>query len=150
MTMDPVQHRAKKPYRQLVAWHAAHAYALQMYAMTESFPTHERYALTSQLRRAAVSVPTNMVEGYAKHSPKELLRYLDIAAGSLTETEYLLELARDLGYFNQAEYDQIEETRSKAAFLLWKFTLSKQQPTTAPPANPNAPNAPYDPHAPPT
>ncbi len=116
--------------------------------MTESFPVHERYALTSQLRRAAVSVPTNIVEGYAKHSVKDLLRYLDIAGGSLTETEYLLELARDLGYFIQTEYDQIEEIRSKAAYLLYKFTLSRQQPPPAPPVNPHAPNAPYDPHAP--
>jgi four helix bundle protein len=71
---------------------------LQIYRLTKSFPPEERYGLTSQLRRAALSVPTNIAEGSKRHTNPEYARFLNIAEGSLAETEYLVMVSRDLGY----------------------------------------------------
>jgi len=70
--------------------------------LTKSFPSDERYGLTSQLRRAVLSVPTNIAEGSKRHTNPEYARFLNIAEGSLAETEYLLMVSRDLGYLSAA------------------------------------------------
>ena len=71
---------------------------LQVYRLTKSFPPEERYGLTSQIRRATLSVPTNIAEGSKRQANTEYARFLNIAEGSLAETEYLLMVSRDLGY----------------------------------------------------
>jgi len=71
---------------------------LSVYKISEKLPRHEIFGITAQLRRAALSVPTNIVEGYARKSNKELTRFIDIALGSLDETEYLIQLGIDLKY----------------------------------------------------
>ncbi len=75
---------------------------LHVYRLTKSFPPDERYGLTSQLRRAVLSVPTNIAEGSKRHTNPEYARFLNIAEGSLAETEYLLMVSRDLGYLSAA------------------------------------------------
>ena len=85
-------------FRQLKVWERSHALVLELYRATQDFPVVERYGLTSQLRRAALSVPTNIAEGARRANPREYANFLNIAQGSLSETEYLLLVSRDLGY----------------------------------------------------
>ena len=83
-------------YRKLGVWKRAYALALESYRLTARFPRSEMYGLTSQIRRAAVSVPTNIAEGCGRNGDRELAHFLRIALGSLTELECLYRLSRDL------------------------------------------------------
>lgn len=85
-------------FRQLPVWQKAHAFALALYRCTETFPKHEQYGLTSQLRRAAGSVSSNIVEGYRRRTKPDKLRFYNTAQGSADECLYHLILAHDLGY----------------------------------------------------
>jgi four helix bundle protein len=85
-------------YRQLSVWKLAHNFALRIYHATGSFPDHERYGLTAQLRRAAVSVVSNIAEGSGRQADRDHARFLKIARGSVCEVECQLLLSRDLGY----------------------------------------------------
>jgi four helix bundle protein len=85
-------------YRDLVAWKRAHKLALEIYRSTDSYPDRERYGLVAQLRRAAVSVVSNIAEGAGRKSDRELARFLRIARGSACEVECQLLLSRDLGF----------------------------------------------------
>lgn len=91
-----------KSFEDLVVWQKAHAWVLGVYRLSDSFPAKENYGLTSQLRRAAVSVPANIAEGFKKRGGRDKLRYFNIAQGSLEECRYYLILARDLGYGDMA------------------------------------------------
>jgi four helix bundle protein len=85
-------------FRDVVVWQKAHAFTLELYRATESFPKHELFALTSQLRRAAASIPSNFVEGFRKRTKPDKARFYNIAQGSADECLYQLILAHDLGY----------------------------------------------------
>ena len=85
-------------YKTLIVWQKANELALKIYKLTEDFSKKETFGITSQIRRAALSVPVNIVEGYGRRSKTELSRFIDISRGSLTETEYLLEFSNELGY----------------------------------------------------
>ena len=85
-------------FRDLKVWQRSHQLVLAVYRLTAQFPAHEQYGVTSQLRRAATSVPTNIAEGSKRRQPRDYARFLNIAEASLAETEYLLILSRDLGY----------------------------------------------------
>jgi four helix bundle protein len=85
-------------FTDLIVWQRSHALVLQVYRLTTSFPSDEKFGLTSQLRRAVLSVPTNIAEGSKRQTNPEYARFLNIAEGSLAETEYLLMVSRDLGY----------------------------------------------------
>ena len=87
-----------KVFTDLVVWQKAHAFVLAAYRVTESFPRSELYGLTSQFRRAAVSIAANIAEGFKKRSPSDKARFLNIAQGSLEECQYYLILAKDLGF----------------------------------------------------
>ena len=89
-------------YRQFDIWQLAHQLALEAYHSSGEFPSGERYGLTSQLRRAAVSVPANIAEGSGRPSDADFARFLGIALGSLSEFDYHLILARDLGYVDES------------------------------------------------
>jgi four helix bundle protein len=82
-----------RDYRKIKAWIAADDLVVAVYALSRTHPADEKYGITAQLRRAAVSVPTNIAEGSARDSVREWLHFLHIARGSLTETQYLLHLA---------------------------------------------------------
>ena len=92
-----------KSFEDLVVWQRAHAWVLLVYRLSDSFPAKENYALTSQLRRAAMSVPANIAEGFKKRDVRDKARFFNIAQGSLEECRYYFILARDLGYGDTAE-----------------------------------------------
>ena len=102
-------------------WHKAHRLALSVYEATQCFPPDERFGLTFQLRRAAVSVPTNIAEGCGRHSERELARFITISAGSASEVEYLALLANELGYLDNDGWtrltDEVVEVRKMLAAL---------------------------------
>ena len=85
-------------YTEIKVWQRSHALALEVYRRTELFPEKERFGLTAQMRRAAVSVPANVAEGSRRQGAQDYARFRNIAEGSLGETGYLLLLSRDLGY----------------------------------------------------
>jgi four helix bundle protein len=135
-----------KPYHNIIAWERSHEFVVEIYRCTQSFPKHELYGLVSQLRRAASSVPTNIVEGRARNTEKDFLRFLNIAHASLAECEYLLELSYALRYLTKNEYDSLEDIRSKSDYLIRRYILSIEPPATCvasePPAAPEAPESP--------
>ena len=90
-------------FRDVIVWQKAHAFTLAIYRCTEAFPKHELFALTSQLRRAASSVPSNFVEGFRKRTKPDKLRFYNIAQGSADECLYQLILAHDLRYSDTTE-----------------------------------------------
>ncbi len=95
-------------WKDLEVWQKAHAMVLEAYRLTACFPDAEKFRLTSQLCKAAVSVPANIVEGNARRSTKEYVQFLYMARGSLEETRYYVLLAKDLGYLKTAQFDQLE------------------------------------------
>src|SRR6185295_15195469 len=87
-----------RTFQDVEVWREAHSWVLEIYKFTEGFPKHELFGLTSQLRRAAVSVPANFAEGFKKRGLADKIRFYNIAQGSLEECRYYLILARDLRY----------------------------------------------------
>jgi four helix bundle protein len=112
---------ADKSYRSLLMWGKADELVKSVYCYSKDFPKYELYGLTSQLRRAALSVVLNIVEGYGRSTKGELKRFLDIAFGSLVEVEYLLRLSLDLGYLSQNSYRILEQTRTECSKLIWSY-----------------------------
>jgi four helix bundle protein len=97
-------------FEDLIVWQKAHQFVLAVYRFTESFPKSELYGLTSQLRRAAVSIPANIAEGFKKKGRADKARFMNIAQGSLEESRYYLILSRDLGYGDSSGLNsQLEE-----------------------------------------
>jgi len=97
-------------FEQLLVWQKSHQFVLDIYQMTQHFPDCEKFGLTSQFRRAAVSIPANIVEGYGKRSSADKARFFDIAQGSLNECRYYLRFAADLGYAKtEQHFTQINE-----------------------------------------
>lgn len=89
-----------KTFRDLVVWRKAHEFVLSVYKFTEGFPKQETYGLSLQMRRAAVSIPANIAEGFRKRGKPDKVRFMNMAEGSLEESRYYLILAEDLGYGN--------------------------------------------------
>jgi four helix bundle protein len=89
-----------RTFEDLIVWQKSHALVLAIYRCSAAFPKTETYGLTSQLRRAAISVPANIAEGFRKRGRPDKARFMNIAQGSLEETRYYLILARDLGYLD--------------------------------------------------
>ena len=94
-------------YKKLKVWQESHNFTIDIYNITKNFPNNENYGLTSQIRRSASSIPTNIVEGCGQLNNGNLVRFLGIAQGSAFETEYQLLLAKDLGYVNETEYNNL-------------------------------------------
>ncbi len=105
-----MERQPARSFQDLIVWQKAHQFVLSVYRFTEDFPKAETYGMTSQLRRAAVSIPANIAEGFKKKGKPDKVRFLNIAQGSLEECRYYLILARDLGYGEtQALMPQLEE-----------------------------------------
>ncbi len=96
-----------RPHEQLDVWNKAMDLVVNVYRSTDSFPREERFGLTSQIRRAAVSVPANIAEGAARHSSKEFAYFLSNAQGSASELETELLIARRLGFLNETAYGEL-------------------------------------------
>jgi four helix bundle protein len=114
-----------KDFRTLKVWEKAHRLVLSVYKATDGFPKHELYGLTSQIQRAAVSIPTNIAEGCGKDSDAELKRFCVIAMGSASEVEYLLILAKDLSYLSKPVFQsltvELVETRKMLNAFIQKL-----------------------------
>ncbi len=96
-------------YKKLKVWEDAHKFTVDIYNITQKFPNNEQYGLTSQIRRSAVSIPTNIVEGCGQLDNGNLIRFLGIAKGSAFELEYQLMLSKDIGYINDDEYKVLDK-----------------------------------------
>ncbi|HEX5399365.1 MAG TPA: four helix bundle protein [Verrucomicrobiae bacterium] len=107
-----------RDYTKIGAWKLADDLTVALYECTRTFPREEMYGMTSQLRRAAYSVPSNIAEGSARGSKRDYLQFLYIARGSLSETQYFIHLARRLGYLELAEAEKfIGQTKQTFACL---------------------------------
>lgn len=94
-------------HRDLTVWKKSILLVKEFYLKSNSFPAEERYGLTSQMRRAAVSIPSNIAEGYARKSDKDLLRFLSIALGSASEFETQLIISHDIDYLTDTDFDKM-------------------------------------------
>lgn len=111
-----------KDFRQLKVWEKSHQLALAIYTATKNFPKEELYGLTSQIRRSSMSIPTNIAEGCGRFTDADFARFLQMAMGSASETEYQLILARDLDFLPKDSYEklhsEVEEVKRMLASLL--------------------------------
>ena len=117
----------RRNFRNIKAWQHADDLAVLVYSATESYPKEEMYGITSQLRRAAVSVPANIAEGASREHQKEYLHFLNVARGSAAEIEYLLHLSKRIGYLKDAEYERVESVRAETAKTLHGLISSVRQ-----------------------
>ena len=105
-------------FENVVAWQKAHAFVLLTYKITRHFPEDEKFGLTSQFRRAAVSIEANIAEGYKKLSKADKLRFFNISQGSLEECRDYHILTRDLGYLQQGEFEHLHQSIEEASKFL--------------------------------
>lgn len=105
-------------HRDLLAWQKSMELVTEIYQVTKAFPKDEVYGLTNQLRRAAVSIPSNVAEGYARNSRKELYHFLGQARGSLAELETQIEIASNLGYLSEQFCRQLLTASGEVARIL--------------------------------
>jgi four helix bundle protein len=113
-----------KGYKKLKVWEKAHKLAMEIYRVSNKFPKEELYGLTSQIRRSAFSISLNIVEGHASSSKKEFLNFLNISNRSLVETEYLLEIMKELNFISDTEYQRLDKMRCEVGIMLNAFTKS--------------------------
>lgn len=114
----------KSGYRKLIVWQKADDLAVQIYQTTKIFPREEMFGVTSQLRRASMSVPSNICEGSGRQNPREVKQFANIALGSLAETEYLLWFALRVRLISADQHAELENLRSEVGRLLWRFYKS--------------------------
>lgn len=137
----------EKPHRRLDAWNSSVDLVMAIYQVTERFPQEERFALISQLRRAATSVPSNIAEGAARQTKKEFANYIHIAQGSLSELDTHLEIARRLNYVPDGDWEkldsQIQRIDKMLSGLLRHLKKNSRPQTTNVSVNPS----PLTPHA---
>lgn len=114
-------------YRDLKVWSKAHSLALKIYKITKAFPKEEQFNLTSQVRRAVLSVPTNIAEGTGKFSNKDFAKFLQIALGSINEVDYLIIFSNDLGFIDKDEFDSLSKEVGEIKGML--ISLIKKSPS---------------------
>ena len=118
-----------KYFKNLKVWNKSHKLTLKIYGTTRTFPLEEIYGLKSQMRRASVSIPTNIAEGCGRNSDAELARFLEIAMGSASELEYLLLLSKDLNFCDNKVYNsltaEIVEVKQMLATFIKKIRADR-------------------------
>lgn len=108
-----------KTFRDLLIWQKAMSLVTKTYQITQKFPKEELFGLTSQIRRSAISLPSNIAEGYGRDSNKEYLRFIKIVIGSLFEFQTQIEIAKNINYLNENEFKNLyEETRELEAMII--------------------------------
>lgn len=132
-----------RSFKDLRVWQEAHRLVLMTYRATKKFPRDERFGLTQQFQRAAVSIPANIAEGYGRQTTKELLQSLAIANGSLEEARYHAFLGYELGYISRNDYEALEAKSGSVARLISALARSLRSKT-------RATKAPATGHRPPT
>ncbi|MDR0332150.1 MAG: four helix bundle protein [Dysgonamonadaceae bacterium] len=108
-------------FRELIVWQKAHKFVLAIYDSTQKFPSHELYSLVSQFRRAAISIPANIAEGYKRKSKMDKLRFFNIAQASLEECYYFVILSKDLSYINEDIFNKLEQKIEEVSKLLTSY-----------------------------
>lgn len=126
-------------WQDLIVWQASHKFVKDVYSCLKTFPKEETFGIISQIKRAVVSIPTNIVEGHSKNSNKEFIRFLYISRGSLEEVKYLLLLSKDLGFLNNKDYNFLCDKSLKIGYLLNGLikSLSKTSKTSTTPKTSN-------------
>jgi four helix bundle protein len=114
-------------YRDLQVWTKAHKLTLDLYRVSQTFPREEIYGITSQLRRAAVSIGANLAEGCGRRTSTELARFVRIATGSASELDYHLLLSRDLGFINNEDFKRTSSDLTEVRKMLTSFLISVEE-----------------------
>ena len=110
-----------RDFHKLMIWQRSHSLTLEIYKITKTFPKEEVFGLTSQIRRAVSSIPTNIAEGCGRNSNKEFAHFLQIAIGSATEVEYQLLLAHDINYINDGDYQVLTDETVAVRKMIIKY-----------------------------
>ncbi len=110
-----------RSYKDLIVWQKGMELVSAVYLITKRFPAQEQFGLTSQIQRAAVSIPANIAEGYGRNTKNEYANFLRIARGSLTELETLLLIAKQQSYCNESEFSAIEVTLKELGAMLYRL-----------------------------
>jgi len=113
-----------KTFEELEVWKKSHNFVLEIYKVTETFPKNEVFGLTSQFRRASISIAANIAEGYKKRGKADKLRFFNISQGSLEECRYYLILGRDLAYFTTETYKSLIDLLNQSSILLNSYCLA--------------------------
>jgi four helix bundle protein len=121
-----------KDFHKLAAWNKAHSVVLEVYAATKPFPAAERYGLTAQLRRSAISVAANLAEGCSRASDGSFASFVQIAYGSASETQYHLLLSKDLGMLDPATYRDLSERMAEIKRMLLALHRTLQKDAARP------------------
>jgi four helix bundle protein len=119
-------------FTELRIWQRSHALALDVYRITATFPEAERFGIISQVRRAAVSIASNIAEGAKRQSRREYVRFLNVAEGSLAETESLLRLSHDLGFADDAVVGELVRESEELARMLHGFRQAVERRVVEP------------------
>jgi len=110
-----------RSYKDLVVWQKGMELVSRIYLITKRFPAAEQFGLTSQIQRAAVSIPANIAEGYGRNTKNEYANFLRIARGSLTELETLLLIARQQSYCSESDFTALEVTLKELGAMLYRL-----------------------------
>ena len=111
-------------YKELIVWQKSLLLVKQIYLVTQNFPKSELYGLMSQMRRAAVSIPSNIAEGQTRNSRAEFSQFLAIAHGSLAELETQMIISKDLGYVTQKQFDEYDSMHTEISKMITALRLS--------------------------
>jgi four helix bundle protein len=126
---EPILKSKMKTYRELIVWQKSMNLVTDIYQSSKSFPNDENYGLTSQLRRSAISIPSNISEGYGRNSLNDYIRFLNISVGSLYEVQTQIEIAFNLKYINKEQfesfYDYTREIERMMSSLIRKLKEKK-------------------------
>lgn len=123
-----------KNFTDLVAWQESHKLVLEIYKITKSFPSEERFSLIDQLRRAAVSITSNIAEGFGRQGVKEKIQFLHLSLGSCFEVENQIIIAKDLGYIGNHDFVLLKESIQSSSRLINGFIRSIKLRQSSPPA----------------
>ncbi len=121
------KNKPSRSFKDLECWQNAHEFVKEVYKVTKKFPDDELYGLTSQFRRAAVSIAANICEGYRKMGRSDKLRFLNIAQGSLEECRYYIILSYDIEYINRETHDSLESLINSASWKLNGYAMGISQ-----------------------